>query len=35
MGRRPSGRLRAGTLDRVKDGSPYVAVKTCALVRQL
>ena len=34
-GRRPSGRPRAGMLDRVKDDSPYVAVKGCALDREL
>ena len=35
IGRRPSGRPRAGMLDRVKDGSPYVAVKGCSLDREL
>ena len=27
IGKRPHGRPREGMLDRVKDGSPYVAVK--------
>ena len=35
IGRRPSGRPRAGMLDRVKDDSPYAAVKGCALDREL
>ena len=35
IGRRPSGRPGAGILDRVKDDSPYVAVKGCALDREL
>ena len=33
--KRPPGRPRAGMLDRVKDGSPYVAVKRRALDREL
>ena len=33
-GKRPPGRLRAGMLDRVKDGSSYVAVKRRALDRE-
>ena len=33
--RRPSGRPRAGMLDRVKDDSPYVAFKGWALDREL
>ena len=35
IGKRPHGRPRAGMLDRVKDGSPYVAVKINALDRGL
>ena len=35
IGKRSSGRPSAGMLDRVKDGSPYVAVKMCALDRKL
>ena len=35
MGKRPPGRPRAGIVDRVKDGSPYVAVKRLALDREL
>ena len=35
IGRRPPGRPRAGMLDRVKDGSPYVALKRLALNREL
>jgi len=35
IGRRLSGRPRAEMLDRVKDDSPYVAVKGCALDREL
>ena len=34
-GKRPPGRPRAGMLDRVKDGSSYVAVKRRALDREL
>ena len=33
-GKRPPGRPRAGMLDRVKDGSSYVAVKRRALDRE-
>ena len=33
-GKRPHGRLRAGMLDRVKDGSSYVAYKGRALDRE-
>ena len=33
-GKRPPGRPRAGMLDRVKDGSSYVAVKGRALDRE-
>ena len=33
-GKRPPGRPRAGMLDRVKDGSSYVAVKMFALDRE-
>ena len=35
IAKRPPGRPRAGMLDRVKDGSPYVAVKRRALDREL
>ena len=35
IGKRPPGRPRAGMLDRVKDGSPYIAVKRRALDAQL
>ena len=35
IGKRPPGRPRVGMLDRVKDGSPYVAVKRRALDRDL
>ena len=35
MGKRRPGRPRAGIVDRVKDGSPYVAVKRLALDREL
>ena len=34
IGKRPHGGPRAGMLDRVKDGSPYVAVKKRALDRE-
>ena len=34
-GKRPPGRPRAGMLERVKDGSSYVAVKRRALDREL
>ena len=33
-GKRPPGRLRAGMLDRVKDGSSYIVVKRRALDRE-
>ena len=35
IGKRPPGRPRAGMLDRVKDGSPNVALKRFALDREL
>ena len=35
IGKRPPGRPGVGMLDRVKDGSPYVAVKRLALDREL
>ena len=35
IGKRSPGRPRAGMLDRVKDGSPYVALKRFALNREL
>ena len=34
-GKRPPGRPRVEMLDRVEDGTPYVAVKTRALDREL
>ena len=33
IGKRPSGRPRAGMLDRVKDAGPYVVVKRRTLYR--
>ena len=35
IGKRPAGRPRVGMLDRVKNGSPYQAVKRLALDREL
>ena len=35
IGKRPHERPRAGMLDRVKDGGPYVAVKMRAVDREL
>ena len=35
IGERPPGRPRVGMLDRVKDGSPDIAVKRRALDREL
>ena len=35
IGKIPPGRLRVGMLDRVKNGSPYVAVKRLTLDREL
>ena len=35
IGKRPPGRPRVGILDRVKNGSPYVAVKRLTLDREL
>ena len=34
IGKRPLGRLRKGMLDRVRDGSPYVAVKRSRTIRK-
>ena len=35
IGKRPPGRPRAGMMERVKDGSPYAAVRRRALDREL